>query len=152
MQWLTQADYWHWLILAVVLMILEVFSPGAFLLWMGLAAATVGLLILLIPDLSWQLQILLFAVFSVVIIVLVRAFLQRRPIETDQPHLNRRGEQYLERTFTLQEPIVNAEGKIHVDDSIWKINGEDCPAGTRVRITGVEGVVLQVSRDDERSA
>ncbi|MEW7975140.1 MAG: NfeD family protein [Candidatus Thiodiazotropha endolucinida] len=148
MQWLNQLDYWHWLILAVVLMILEVFSPGAFLLWLGLAAGTVGLLLLLIPDITWQIQILLFALLSVTIIVLVRAFLQRRPIETDQPHLNRRGEQYLDRTFTLQEPIVNGEGKIHVDDTTWKITGEDCPAGTRIRISGVQGVVLQVSPAD----
>ncbi|MBT3031199.1 MAG: NfeD family protein [Candidatus Thiodiazotropha endolucinida] len=148
MQWFTQLDYWHWLILAVVLMILEVFSPGAFLLWLGLAAGTVGLLLLLIPDITWQIQILLFALLSVTIIVLVRAFLQRRPIETDQPHLNRRGEQYLDRTFTLQEPIVNGEGKIHVDDTTWKITGEDCPAGTRIRISGVQGVVLQVSPVD----
>ena len=34
MQWLTQLDYWHWLILAIVLMILEVFAPGAFFLWL----------------------------------------------------------------------------------------------------------------------
>ncbi|MEW8690950.1 MAG: NfeD family protein [Candidatus Thiodiazotropha endolucinida] len=148
MQWLNQLDYWHWLILAVVLMILEVFSPGAFLLWLGLAAGTVGLLLLLIPDITWQIQILLFALLSVTIIVLVRAFLQRRPIETDQPHLNRRGEQYLDRTFTLQEPIVNGEGKIHVDDTTWKITGEDCPAGTRIRISGVQGVVFQVSPVD----
>ncbi|MBT3012988.1 MAG: NfeD family protein [Candidatus Thiodiazotropha sp. (ex Lucina aurantia)] len=148
MQWFTQLDYWHWLILAVVLMILEVFSPGAFLLWLGLAAGTVGLLLLLMPDITWQIQILLFALLSVTIIVLVRAFLQRRPIETDQPHLNRRGEQYLDRTFTLQEPIVNGEGKIHVDDTTWKITGEDCPAGTQIRISGVQGVVLQVSPVD----
>jgi membrane protein implicated in regulation of membrane protease activity len=147
MQWLTQLDYWHWFILAVILMILEVFSPGAFLLWMGLAAGAVGLILLLLPDISWQLQVLLFAVLSVTTIVLVRAFLQRRPIETDQPYLNRRGEQYIDRTFTLQEPIINGEGKIQVDDSTWKISGEDCPAGTRIRVTGVQGVVLQVRQD-----
>ncbi|MCU7850829.1 MAG: NfeD family protein [Candidatus Thiodiazotropha sp. (ex Monitilora ramsayi)] len=148
MQWLSQLNYWHWLILAVLLMILEVFSPGAFLLWLGLAAGVVGLLLLIMPDLSWQVQILLFALLSVMIIVAVRAFLQRRPIETDQPHLNRRGEQYLDRIFTLQEPIVNGEGKIRVDDSTWKINGEDCPAGTRIKITGVQGVVLLVDQAD----
>ena len=148
MQWLSQLDYWHWLILAVLLMILEVFSPGAFLLWLGLAAGAVGLLLLVFPDLSWQVQFILFALFSIITIFAVRAFLQRRPIETDQPHLNRRGEQYLERTFTLDEPIINGEGKIRVDDSTWKINGEDCPAGTRVKVTGVQGVVLLVSRDE----
>ncbi|MCU7924530.1 MAG: NfeD family protein [Candidatus Thiodiazotropha sp. (ex Dulcina madagascariensis)] len=148
MQWLTQLDYWHWFILAVLLMILEVFSPGAFLLWMGLAAGVVGLLLLFLPDLGWQMQFLAFALFSVGIIVAVRAFLKRRPIETDQPYLNRRGEQYLNRIFTLKEPIINGEGKIHVDDSTWKIHGEDCPAGSQVKVTGVQGVVLLVSRDD----
>jgi membrane protein implicated in regulation of membrane protease activity len=145
MQWFTQLDYWHWLILAVVLMIFEVFSPGAFLLWLGMAAGTVGLLLLLFPAITWQIQVLLFALLSVASIVLVRVYLKRRPIETDQPHLNRRGEQYLDRTFTLEEPIVNGEGKIHVDDTTWKINGEDCPAGTRIKVSGVQGVVLQVT-------
>ena len=148
MQWLSQLDYWHWFILAVVLMILEVFSPGAFLLWMGLAAGVVGLLLLIVPDLSWQLQLICFALFSVTTIVLVRLFLHHRPIETDRPYLNRRGEQYIDRIFSLEEPIVNGEGKIRVDDSTWKIQGDDCPAGTRVKVTGVQGVVLLVNQAD----
>jgi hypothetical protein len=40
-------------------------------------------------------------------------------VESDQPKLNRRGEQYVGRTFTLEEPIVNGHGKIRVDDSTW---------------------------------
>ncbi|MES9941795.1 MAG: NfeD family protein [Candidatus Thiodiazotropha sp. 6PLUC2] len=146
MTWLSQLDYWHWFILAVVLMTLEVFSPGAFLLWMGLSAGITGLVLVMIPELSWQFQLLSFALFSVVTIVLARTFLHHRPIETDSPHLNRRGEQYIERVFSLQEPIVNGEGKIKVDDSTWKIHGEDCPAGTKVKVVGVHGVVLLVER------
>jgi membrane protein implicated in regulation of membrane protease activity len=144
MTWLSQIDYWHWFILAVVLMILEVFSPGAFLLWMGLAAGMVGLLLLIFPELSWQWQLLSFALLSVATIAMVRQFLRHRPIETDSPYLNRRGEQYIDRVFSLQEPIVNGEGKIRVDDSTWKIQGDDCPAGTKVKVTGVQGVVLLV--------
>jgi inner membrane protein len=144
MELLSHLDYWHWFVLAVLLIILEVFSPGVFFIWMGLAAGIVGLVLLAVPDLGWQYQLLIFALLSVADIFAARLILRRHPIQTDQPLLNRRGEQYTGRTFTLSEPIVNGQGKIHVDDSSWKIRGSDCPAGTRVRVTGADGVVLQV--------
>ena len=70
--------------------------------------------------------------------------MDENPVISDQPNLNRRGQQYVGRTFTLDEPIVNGLGKIHVDDSTWKIEGNDCPAGTKVKVTGVDGVILKV--------
>jgi hypothetical protein len=46
--------------------------------------------------------------------------------------------------FTLDAPAVNGHGKIRVDDSTWKVVVEqDCPAGTRLRIVGVDGVMLK---------
>ena len=74
-------------------------------------------------------------------------WLKRHPTETDQPRLNRRGEQYLGRVFTLEHPVVNGLGKIRVDDSTWKISGPDCSEGTQVRVVGVDGVVLRVEPD-----
>ena len=70
--------------------------------------------------------------------------MDKSPQVFDQPHLNRRGEQYVGRTFTLQEAIVNGSGKIRLDDLIWKIHGQGCPMGTRVTVTGADGVVLLV--------
>jgi membrane protein implicated in regulation of membrane protease activity len=35
-------------------------------------------------------------------------------------------------------------GKIHVDDSTWKIEGKDCVAGSKVEVVGVDGVILKV--------
>ena len=144
MDWLESAVYWHWWVLGVVLVILEVFSPGVFFIWMGVAAGAVGLVMLLFPALGWEYQLLLFALISVASVVLWRLLLVKHPIATDQPRLNRRGEQYIGRTFTLEEPLVNGLGKIRVDDSTWKIEGEDCDAGTRVTVVGVDGVVLKV--------
>jgi hypothetical protein len=144
MEWLENAVYWHWWVLGVVLIILEAFSPGVFFIWMGVAAALVGLVMLLFPDLGWEYQLLLFALASVASVVLWRLLLDRHPTATDQPRLNRRGEQYVGRTFTLDEPMINGLGKIRVDDSTWKVEGEDCAAGTRVRVVGVDGVVLKV--------
>ncbi len=147
MELLNNLDYWHWFILAVVLVILEVFSPGVFFIWIGMAAGIVGIILLAVPELDWHYQLLIFALFSVADILAARFFLLRHPIKTDQPTLNRRGEQYIGRVFTLAEPINNNEGKIRVDDSTWKIHGADCPAGTQVRVTGVDGVVLLIKID-----
>ena len=43
MEWLQLAEYWHWWVLGVVLVILEVFSPGVFFLWLGIAAGLVAI-------------------------------------------------------------------------------------------------------------
>ncbi len=149
MEWADDVVFWHWLVLGVLLVILEVFSPAAFFLWMGIAAGVVGLLLWLVPGLGWEFQLLVFAVLSVATIALWRLHLSRHPTPTDQPRLNRRGEQYVGRVFTLDEPIVNGQGKIRVDDSTWKIEGVDCEPGTRVEVTGVDGVVLQVEILDQ---
>jgi membrane protein implicated in regulation of membrane protease activity len=146
MEFSEQISYWHWWVLSVVFVVLEIFSPAAFFLWMGVSAGVVGFILLAIPGIDWEYQMLAFAIFSVASIVISRRYLDLYPIETDQPRLNRRGEQYVGRTFTLTEPMVNGYGKIRVDDTSWKVEGEDCDSGTRIRVTGVDGVVLRVER------
>jgi hypothetical protein len=145
MSWLTELAYWHWWVLGVVFLILEVFAPGVFFLWLALAAAGVGLLLLLLPGISWEVQFLVYAALSVISIAASRLWFKHYPIETDRPNLNRRGEQYVGRVFTLDQAVTNGHGKSRVDDTSWKIRGEDCDAGSRVRVTGVEGTELTVT-------
>ncbi|MDJ0943765.1 MAG: NfeD family protein [Kiloniellales bacterium] len=144
---LEQIEFWHWWIAGVALVIIEVFAPGAIFMWMGISAGIVGAMLLAVPDISWQVQFLVFAVLSVGSIAGWRVYHKRNPTESDQPSLNRRGEQYVGRVFTLQDGITNGTGVVRVDDSRWKIEGEDLPAGTKVRVTGVEGTVLKVERE-----
>lgn len=140
------AKFWHWWIAGAVLLIVEVTAPGAFFLWMGASAGITGLVLLVFPSMGWEYQFLIFALFSVVSIVAWRRYLNSRPIETDKPSLNRRGEQYVGRTLTLAEPIVNGTGKVRLSDTTWKIEGDDQPEGTKVTVTGIEGTVLKVER------
>jgi hypothetical protein len=137
-------EFWYWWVLGLVLLVLELFAPGAFFLWIGIAAGVVGVLLWMLPDLGWQFQLMWFALFSVVSIVAWHSFAKQRPSPSDHPTLNRRGEQYIGRVFTLNEPIINGDGKITVDDSTWKVEGSDCPSGTRVKVVGVDGVILKV--------
>jgi membrane protein implicated in regulation of membrane protease activity len=142
-----QIEYWNWWVIAVFLIGLEVFAPGAVFLWMGIAAGVVGFALLAYPELTWQIQLLSFAVISVVTIYVWRFVLRDRfPTPGGRRVLNRRGASYIGRSFTLKEPIVDGSGLLHVDDSRWKVEGEDLPAGTKVKVTGIEGTVLKVER------
>ncbi len=145
---LTALTPWHWLLAAVALMIAEALMPGIFLLWFGGGAAATGALLWLWPGMSWQLQWVFFALVSILSIVVVRRYRDGHPEQTSHPTLNQRGMSYVGRRYTLVEPIVDGYGKLHVDDTSWKISGENLPAGTHVKIIGVEGTVLRVARDD----
>nr|WP_240992123.1 NfeD family protein [endosymbiont of Riftia pachyptila] len=46
----------------------------------------------------------------------------------------------------MEDPIINGEGKIRVDDTTWKIRGNDCPGGSQIKVIGVDGVVLLVEQ------
>lgn len=143
--WLGDLQPWHWWVLGVMLLILEVTAPAVFFLWLGVAAGVVGFLKLLFPEMGWQGQTMWFSVLSIGAIAAWHLFVKKNPTATDQPLLNRRASQYLGRVFTLEDPIVNGVGRIRVDDTMWKINGPDAPAGAKVMVIGEDGVVLLVA-------
>lgn len=134
--------YWHWLLFAVVLLILELLTGSGFLFWMGISALAVSGVLWLVPGLSAIVQLLGFAVLAMLTAFSWWFYLKNNPIKTDRPVLNRRGEQYVGRVFTLDAPIVNGVGVVHVDDSTWRVQCVDLPAGAKIRITGVDGVIL----------
>lgn len=138
--------FWHWWVLGLALLIAEVLLPtGFFLIWVGAAALLVGAVAWLIPSLDWNVHMLLFGILSVGSFFVWRRFQPGNPA-SDQPALNRRGHSYVGRTFTLNGPIVNGIGMLHVDDSQWRISGADVPAGTQVRVIAVDGATLKVER------
>jgi inner membrane protein len=145
MEYLDQIEFWHWWVAAVALIVIEALAPGAIFLWLGVSAAVVGVVLLLAPDLTWEYQVLIFAVLSVGAVVGWRIFHKSHPTKTDLPTLNRRGEQYIGRKLTLDEAIVNNVGKVKLDDTSWKVEGNDLPAGARIEVVGVDGVVLKVA-------
>ncbi|WNJ99417.1 NfeD family protein [Thalassospiraceae bacterium LMO-JJ14] len=139
--------FWYWWILAVVLVILELMAPGVIFLWLGAAAVVSGFILFAVPDIAWQQQFLIFAVLSVVSVVAGRLWWAKRsPTESDHPTLNRRGQQYIGRTFKLNTAIEDGVGRITVDDTTWRVNGDDMPAGTHVTVTGVDGATFKVER------
>jgi len=137
-------EYWHWWVLGIILITLEMFVTTSFFIWIGASAGLVGLLMVIFPKMSWEHQWLVFAVTSILSIVIWRIYAYKNPPTSEQPKLNRRGEQYVGRHFTLSEPITDGLGKIKVDDTMWKIAGDDCPAGSKIKVTSVDGTMLKV--------
>lgn len=148
---LEEIVYWHWWVLAGVFFVLEVLSMSFFFLWLGASAVLVGIVLLIAPEMSWQLQFVIWAGIAVADIFAWRLYRKNKPavsIKSDEPNLNKRGDQYVGRTFTLDEPIENGFGKVKVDDSIWKVEcANDLGAGSKVRVTAVDGTVLQVEAE-----
>ena len=135
---------WNWLIFGVVLMALELLAPGVFLFWLGLAALLVGVISLFV-DWPWQAQFVVFAAFAFAAIPLWRRVARNNmAVSKTNPFLNKRADALVGRVFTLEKPIIDGSGTMGIDDTVWRITGADAPAGSRVKVTRVDGTALHV--------
>ena len=145
---LDATEYWYWLALGLLLMVVEVIAPGVLFLWLGVAAIVTGLALLAIPSMSWEIQFVVFAVLSVVSIFVGRRLVSTHQEVTDHPTLNRRGENFIGRHYTLAEATAGGQGRLKIEDSMWAISvrpeGSDLAAGVRVVVIGVDGATLVV--------
>ncbi len=140
---------WNWMALGLVLLALEIMVPGIFLLWIGIAAIIVGTLTLVIGNAamwSWQLQIVLFLILSLVSAYIGKKVMAKGDGVSDEPFLNQRAEQLVGRTATLAEPINEGRGRIKLGDTQWRVNGPDLPVGTKVKVVSTDGSELSVER------
>lgn len=144
--WVTLGG-WRWIVLGLVLLALELIAPGTLLLWLGIAAVLVGLIALVI-DPGWQVELIAFAVLGLA--AAVGWWIYGRPdnaAASDRPMLNRRAERHVGKVFTLDAAIVNGDGRLRIDDTTWRVAGPDLPAGSKVKVLGVEGITLVVAAE-----
>lgn len=139
-----EMTYWYWWALAIILIILEMLIPGTFFMGAAVAAAGVGLLVFLFSTVSLDYQVLVFSTVSIIIVIISRFLLNKNLFPDESSLSNHRGAGYVGRTFILTDSIVNGIGRIHADDGFWRVAGPDCPAGSRVKVIGVEGIRLRV--------
>ncbi|EIL90132.1 NfeD family protein [Rhodanobacter spathiphylli] len=140
------STHYLWWILALLLIGGELLLPGYFLLWIGLAAAAMGVVLWADPTLGVLAQAIVFGLLAFAFCVgyarWLRPRLERRVSGGER--LNRRAEQLIGQRYPLIEPIVNGRGKARVGDGQWLVSGPDLPAGTVVEVVAVDGTTLQV--------
>ena len=138
---------WNWMVLGFVLLTLEILVPGVFLLWIGLAALVVGAVSLMFWNAGfwiWEIQVVVFLALALVSAYSGKRIMGGRKDDSDQPLLNRRGDQLVGRTATLAEPITNGRGRVKIGDTMWRVSGPDLPAGTRVRVKAATDLDLEL--------
>lgn len=132
-----------WAAAALVLFALETMAPGAFMLWLGFAAAAVFVVVMLF-DIPMLAQVALFIVLSFISIQVYRRWFRGRERVSDKPTLNRRADALVGRVVPLDQAIASGRGRVQIADAFWEVRGPDLPAGTPVRIVAVDGMNLRV--------
>ncbi len=151
---LLPSAHWTWWGFGALLVVLEVVVSGTFLLWMGISAGVIGVIVYFSQtyfgqNVAWEIQFTLFAVFSLASIFLSRKYLQSTADE--QSTLSARGKGYIGMVVIVEESIVNGVGKVRVEDTVWRVQGDhiadgEVAAGERVRITDIKGATFEVEK------
>lgn len=137
-------DVGIWAGAALLLFAAEALVPGAFMLWLGIAAAVLFLIVLLVPAVPMLAQIALFVVLSFVAILVYRRWFRGGERTSDRPTLNRRADALVGQVAFLEQAIAEGQGRVQIADAFWNVSGPELPAGTQVRVIGADGMVLRV--------
>ena len=134
---------WLWAIGGVILLIAEVLAPGFFLLFLGAAAIATGLFTLLF-DLSLVPQLALFAIYTVLAVMIGKRWYAQSGTPDHNLRLNDPGKRLIGKSVVVVDPVDEHGGRVRVGDGEWTARGGPAAAGERVTITGVDGNCLTV--------
>jgi inner membrane protein len=151
-EFMESVTFWYWLAFGMALMLVEVLVPGVLFLWLGAAAILTGLIMLVAPDMTWQVQLVVFAVLSVVSVFVGRRYVYSNPEPTDHPTLNRRGENFVGQQYALDGATSGGQGRVNIGDTVWAVavrpHGTELDAGARVTVVSVDGSTLMVEASE----
>jgi inner membrane protein len=142
---------WLWTIGGVLLLATEILVPGVFLVWIGIAAIVTGLFALLF-GIGIAGQLGLFALYSVLAVMVGRRFYAVKGSDNVDSLLNDPGARLIGRRVTVVTTVDEDSGRVRVGDSEWSARGGPAEPGERVRITRVEGNCLIVEAERRLSS
>ena len=140
-------EWWHWMVLGLCLSMAELLVPAFFIIWFGIGAVGVGIVLLAVPDLSISTQLLLWAALSTgLVAVWFRHFKPRTMTSVGTSAASVAGEVGVlvgdinpetRGQVRFQKPILGSD--------LWECYA-DTPikAGERVRVVAVEGSFIKV--------
>ena len=140
-------SWWIWMIGGLLLLLVELATPGS-LFWIFFAAGAlaVGAALLIWPDMNAALQGILFVIISGVSLALFRkpllAWLERRSpkVAAVDPIVG-------EIAVTLSEILPGAVGKAELRGTAWSatnFGASPIPVASRCRVEKVEGLMLWI--------
>jgi len=139
---------WHWATLGIILLALEMLVSTGFMLGIGLAALVLAVFMLVMPGLAWEWQFLWFGALCIVLTLGYRKYFRNVNEATDNPLLNDRAAQLIGKSFVLGVDL-DRSGADMLGDTRWTLRASGrLPKGTRVRVCGVDGMVLIVEEEE----
>lgn len=141
--------YWHWIVIGVALMLLEIFLPTFTALWFGAAAVIVGVLLWLVPTMAVPLQLILWAILSGVLAWAWFKWLKPLSIDRTKAGLSREsliGEvgQVLRLPVGEERGMLRFPAPVMGDDEWLFISSDSLQMGDRVRVVEIAGNALIV--------
>ena len=142
--------WWHWVVLGIALVLLELAVPTFFLVWFGAGAIVVGAVLALYPQLSFAWQVLLWIACAVAFIGLwfkvfkpnlhkTRIGMSKGTVIGEIGLVTREIRPYEKGAVRFQKPLLG--------DDVWEsIADEEIKVGERVKVLDVEGNWLKVGR------
>lgn len=145
-----QLEWWHWIVGGILLILAELVIPSFFIVWFGLGALLVGLVLLALPELSLTAQVALWTLASLVLVVLwFRVFKQSlhrtRVGMADGEVIGEIGllvhavAPFERGKVRFQRPVLGSEEWVCLADTA-------IAAGERVRVTAIEGSFVKVGK------
>ena len=140
-------EWWHWIVLGLCLSMVELAVPAFFIIWFGLGAIGVGLVLLAVPTLPIAGQLLFWALLSISLVVFWFRYLKPRTMSV----VGSSAAQVIGEVGILVSDI-NPDIRGHVrfqkpvlGSDLWDCYAENAiKAGERVRIVAVEGSYIKV--------
>ncbi|MDP7553244.1 MAG: NfeD family protein [Candidatus Thioglobus sp.] len=133
-------SYLHWLILGLLLVITELFLWSIFLLWFGVSAVTMSIVVYLYPQLSLGIQLVTFVLLSAATSYVATRYF---PVRTVDDEISRKAKDHIDKECTVVSTDNNVN-KVKLGESLWFAKGFDMSVGQKVRITGTDDSTLIV--------
>ena len=137
---------WLWFIGGLLLIGGEIVLPGVYLLWIGLGALVVGVLVAVFPDLglTWQLVSFALAMLGTVSLGFV---IQRRGAPPAAGELNQELHALVGQRFVAASDFQVGVGRVRVGDTTYAaVSAEPIQAGDAVAVMAVVAGRLKVAR------
>ncbi|RUP83151.1 MULTISPECIES: NfeD family protein [unclassified Kocuria] len=134
-----------WLIVMLALAAIEMLTLDFLFLMMSLAALVTTVVSLVVD--SFTLQVVLFAVVSVLLIFLIRPLALRR-LNRSTPTTRSNAERLVELPCTVLEPVGRHSGLVRLEGDIWTARADTEPPlaeGSSVFVERIDGATAVVS-------
>ncbi len=141
-------EYWHWLTLALVLVVLEIFGVGGFLIGMATAAAVVGILQLLGLIDPWVAPVVWFSILSVIFSFVYWKYFRSDVVEEDAATgINQRAAMHIGKTYQASQDVNGGNGSLQFGDTFWQVrSSQDIKQGDKITVIGADAMTLTVEK------